>query len=93
MSANTVVKYYGATWCAPCKIAKPEIIKLCKNFGVKLHLYDYDELEEESEKITKLPTVQVWDNTEKVNEFTTNHVAQLESWLSQYVRVIPNDDF
>lgn len=88
------VKYYGAAWCAPCKVTKPEVQKLCKNFSVTLEVYDYDELDtEESAHITKLPTVQVWMDAEKVAEFTTNQVAQLESWLTEHVRVIPSDDF
>ena len=89
-----VIKYYGAAWCAPCKAAKPEVLKLCKNFSVPLEVYDYDEMDaDESAAITKLPTVQIWTDTEKVAEFTTNQVAQLEAWLTQHVRVIPSDDF
>lgn len=94
VSNMTTVKYYGAAWCAPCKAAKPEVLKLCKNFSISLEVYDYDELDaEESATITKLPTVQIWSDEQKVAEYTANQVAQLEKWLTDHVRVIPNDDF
>jgi thiol-disulfide isomerase/thioredoxin len=91
---NIAVKYYGASWCSPCKQAKPEVQRLCKNFGVQLHEYNYDDLEPaESEKITKLPTVQIWRDGIQIEEYITNQVSQLEEWLTLHVRVIPSDDF
>lgn len=94
INSSIVVKYYGAAWCSPCKIAKPGVQKLCKNFNIVLNEYDYDSLEtSESEKITKLPTVQIWENNICIAEYTKNHVTQLEEWLSANVRVIPADDF
>ncbi len=94
MNSSIFVKYYGASWCAPCKLAKPEVQTLCKKFSVNLEEYDYDTLEaSESEQISKLPTVQIWENGICVAEYTKNQVSQLEEWLSVHVRVILTDDF
>lgn len=88
------VKYYGASWCAPCKQAKPEVQRLCKNFSIILEEFNYDEMESfDSEKITKLPTVQIWQDGKQIQEYTKNHIAHLEEWLTLHVRVIPTDDF
>ena len=91
---TTEVKYYGASWCAPCHSAKPKIQELCKKCGISLSVYDYDELEEEERgTITKLPTVQIWQNKTLEKEIITQHVETLETWISENVRVIPTDDF
>lgn len=88
------VKYYGASWCAPCRIAKPSIQELCKKYGISLVIHDYDELEEEERGIiTKLPTVQIWHDTNLEKEIISRHVETLEAWISENVRVIPTDDF
>ncbi len=88
------VKYYGATWCSPCKQAKPRIQELCKKYGISLDIFDYDELEEEEKgSIQKLPTVQIWKDTTLEKEILTQHVETLDNWISENVRVIPTDDF
>jgi thiol-disulfide isomerase/thioredoxin len=88
------IKYYGAEWCGPCKKVKPEIKGLCAKYVIQFEEYDYDALEpEESEKITKLPTIQIWKDNTLQKEITTSHVAQVEVWIQMNVRVIPDDDF
>lgn len=90
------VQFFGAAWCAPCKLAKPKIQELCNKFGIQLVMYEYDDMEEDAKaNISKLPTVQIWNTkkNEKVHEIVTNHVTLFESWCSANVRVIPSDDF
>jgi thiol-disulfide isomerase/thioredoxin len=92
------IQYYGAVWCNPCKAAKPLVENLCKKFGVKMEMFDYDtDLEDEvKDTITKLPTIRVCDTSQqnkKVLEITTKHAETLESWLTANVRLETSDDF
>jgi thiol-disulfide isomerase/thioredoxin len=94
MSPNLFVVYYGASWCAPCKLAGPKVEEICKKYGIALTKYNFDDLaEDEQAEISKLPTIQIWENKEKKYEITANHIALFESWCQKNVRVIPNDDF
>jgi thiol-disulfide isomerase/thioredoxin len=92
--ANYTIEYIGATWCAPCKVAKPIVSVIAHKFAVPLILKDYDEMEEEERAdIKKLPTVRVYSNKDVIHEITTNHADSLELWLRNHVRVNEDADF
>ena len=44
---SIAIEYIGASWCAPCKIAKPLAEVLAHKFAVPIAFLDYDEMEEE----------------------------------------------
>ena len=87
--------YIGATWCKTCKTITPQITELCKKFSVQLKILDYDkDLEEEDKaRVTKVPTIWIYDGGEKRAEFNVNQVAQTESWLVANVKLAPDEDF
>jgi thiol-disulfide isomerase/thioredoxin len=86
--------YIGATWCAPCKVAKPQVEALAKKYGLILTMFDYDEMEEEvKDTVKKLPTVRILEKGFPVKEITTQHADMLEMWLQANVRVNTTDDF
>ena len=93
-AAATTLVYIGATWCGPCRTAKPRIEELCKKFSIsyKLRDYDADLSEEEKETVTKVPTIQIYQGTALVAEFTSNQVAQTEAWFQTHVSLVSAGD-
>ena len=93
-SAAITLVYIGATWCGPCRTAKPRIEELCKKFSIsyKLRDYDADLSEEEKETITKVPTIQIYQDGAMVAEFISNQVAQTEAWFQTHVSLVSADD-
>jgi thiol-disulfide isomerase/thioredoxin len=88
------IEYIGATWCAPCRIAKPLVSILAYKFACSLEEYDYDEMEEDAKSnISKLPTVRIWKDSVLQTEITTQHADMLELWLKSNVRVHTEEDF
>ena len=87
------IKYVGASWCKPCKVVKPDVIKLCERFKVSLTIKDYDDdlTEKEQNEITKLPSIFIYDEKTQVNLITTNHIEQLSEFLSAAFKT--DDDF
>ncbi len=89
-----IIQYFGAQWCKPCSEVKPYVMEVSKKYGISIELFDYDDLSDEAkEKITKLPTIQIWDDKEQIYEITKNHKQSLDSWILENVRVIPDEDF
>lgn len=93
-AAAITLVYIGATWCGPCRTAKPRIEELCKKFSIsyKLRDYDADLSEEEKETVTKVPTIQIYQGTALVAEFTSNQVAQTEAWFQSHVSATSGGD-
>ena len=91
------VEYIGAAWCAPCKAIKPRVEQMCKNYGIELCVFDYDEdlTDEQRDGVKKLPTVRLYADDDNVltAEFITQQADQLEKWLGSNVCVMPTDDF
>lgn len=88
------IEYYGAGWCAPCKLVKPVAEVLCRKYAITLNSHDYDDMEEEEKNtILKLPTIRIFKDGQCIHEITTQHTDQLESWLQNNVRVNTTDDF
>ena len=87
------IKYVGASWCKPCKVVKPDVIKLCERFKVPLTIKDYDDdlTEKEQNEIAKLPSIFIYDEKTQVKLITTNHIEQLSEFLSSAFKT--DDDF
>lgn len=93
-TAAITLVYIGATWCAPCRVVKPRIEDLCKKFSIsyKLRDYDADLSEEEKETVTKVPTIQIYQDGALAVEFTSNQVAQTEAWFQTHVSATAGGD-
>jgi thiol-disulfide isomerase/thioredoxin len=91
------IHYFGAEWCAPCKVQKPLVITLAKRYGITVRLFDIDDESlpaDVRDGITKLPTVRVVHAVDgQIVEFVTKQAEQLERWLQTNVRVNTADDF
>lgn len=87
------IVYIGASWCGSCKVIKPAAQELAKKFGVEWEEQDYDEMEEDAKgEITKVPTIQIYEDSKKVQEYNMKQVESLEQWLSKSVS-LATDDF
>ena len=85
------IDYIGASWCKVCVTVKPETERLARDFGIKLSMFDVDELDDDT--ITKVPTIRVWEDNTKIVEIVTNHVATLRDLLITKKGVTVTDDF
>lgn len=90
----TSVIYIGASWCAPCKVIRPQIAELCKRNDIKFIEYDIEELgEEERDKITKIPTVTVLTKgSQELKTWNFNQVESFKNWLVENSN-LQTDDF
>jgi hypothetical protein len=70
---------------------KPAVEKLAHDFGVTVKILDVDELDDET--ITKVPTLRVFEGTEKISEIVTKHADALRELLSSKKTVAISDDF
>ena len=54
------IKYFGATWCGPCKTYKP-VIKKLEKAGYPIQIYDIDQdpVLAESYRIMSVPTIKI----------------------------------
>lgn len=87
------LRYIGATWCATCKVIKPKAEELCKKFSIDMNEYDLEELDdEESNTITKVPTLQMIQDDKIIQTWNQNQVKNLETWLSENMS-LKTDDF
>ena len=66
-NGNHIV-YFGARWCKNCNGIKAEIEAIK---GTTVHLYDTDDDDEVTAicGIGTLPTIQIWENGEKIDAF------------------------
>jgi len=93
--ASVELTYIGASWCSTCKIIKPALEQLCKKFSVPMKVLDYDKdlMDEEQAKVTKVPTVRIFQAETMVVEFNVKQVASVEQWFSENVKIVGSDDF
>ena len=57
---NVIIRYFGATWCGPCKKYKPVVKKLEKaGYPIMFHDIDQDPVLAESHKIMSVPQVKI----------------------------------
>lgn len=64
---NVKIKYFGATWCGPCKIYKP-VIKKLKEAGYPIEMIDIDKeaVVAESYRILSVPTIKIIKDDKEV---------------------------
>ena len=87
------IHYIGAKWCSTCKTIKPATEEIAKRFAIPLVQYDFDGLtEEEKGRITKVPTIRIFEENTQIVEWNVSQVKSLEAWLQTYVKMT-NDDF
>tara|TARA_B100001094_G_scaffold314392_1_gene353187 strand:- start:70 stop:360 length:291 start_codon:yes stop_codon:yes gene_type:complete len=57
---NVIVRYFGATWCGPCKKYKPVVKKLEQaGYPIMFHDIDQDPVLAESHRIMSVPQVKI----------------------------------
>lgn len=89
------IVYIGATWCVTCRTIKPALIELCRKFSVDLTALDYNnDLEEGIQgEITKVPTIRIFRDGYKIEEFNVNQIASTEAWLTSNINLGSTEDF
>ncbi|KAI4165467.1 MAG: hypothetical protein LQ342_000877 [Letrouitia transgressa] len=71
-----------ATWCAPCKIVAPEIVKLSNNIPeARFYKLDVDEVPDVAQElgVRAMPTFVVFRNGEKVGEIVGANAKGVEA--------------
>jgi thiol-disulfide isomerase/thioredoxin len=73
-TGEVYVQYFGATWCGPCRTAKPGVQKLCEQYGLKLTEFDYDSQQSDFDYggIASLPTIVLCSKN--------TQIARMEGW-------------
>ena len=86
------VSYVRAEWCKVCKVLLPEVVAMCKKFGVPLMVLDLEEMsEEEQADITSLPFVTVLENGKPKETLRERKKERLEEILA--ASVVISEDF
>tara|TARA_R100000008_G_C3491529_1_gene118970 strand:+ start:81 stop:326 length:246 start_codon:yes stop_codon:yes gene_type:complete len=64
------IKYFGASWCGPCKSFKP-IMKEIANDGYNVEFIDIDENQQEAQSygIMSVPTTIILENNKELSRF------------------------
>ena len=57
---NVIIRYFGATWCGPCKTFKPVIKKLEESgYPISFHDIDEDPVLAESHRVPSVPQIKI----------------------------------
>jgi thioredoxin 1 len=88
--SGTVLVYYWAPWCPPCKVLGPMIEEIAGEIGnkVKIVKIDVDENPESTGKfeIMSIPTLMIFQNGElKSKVVGLKPKEQLIQWLESYM--------
>ena len=79
---------FGATWCGPCKLIKPEFSKLAASYTGKAAFIDcdIDEHQEIADKfeIQSVPTFIVFKSGVKVDTFSGADASKLRAMVEKY---------
>ncbi|KAL8918139.1 MAG: hypothetical protein Q9172_005542 [Xanthocarpia lactea] len=71
-----------ATWCAPCKMIAPEIVKMSNTHpAARFYKLDIDEVPEVAQElgVRAMPTFIIFKDKQKVGEVVGAHVEALEA--------------
>ncbi|WP_143959205.1 thioredoxin family protein [Litoribacter populi] len=83
---NKVVVQYGASWCGSCRIMKPKMKRLAKDYDAVTFLYVDAEKLPESRKlaaVTNLPTFATFKDGVLVNQTQTNKEENLKALIDE----------
>ena len=81
-----VVVQYGATWCGNCRIMKPKMKRLSKDFvDIKFLYVDAEKLPSSRKlaEVTNLPTFAAFKGGKLVNQTQTNKEEILKSLINE----------
>ncbi|KAL9594213.1 MAG: hypothetical protein Q9219_007156 [cf. Caloplaca sp. 3 TL-2023] len=77
-----------ATWCAPCKVVAPEIVKLSNTYpAARFYKLDVDEVPDVAQElgVRAMPTFIIFKGGEKVGEVVGAQVKAVESAVVQHL--------
>ena len=77
-----------ATWCGPCKVIAPQIVKMSEAFpSVRFYKLDVDDVPDVAQElgVRAMPTFFVFKNGEKVNEVVGANQKSLEAMVKSEV--------
>jgi thiol-disulfide isomerase/thioredoxin len=84
--SDKVVVQYGATWCGNCRIMKPKMKRLSKNYDGIIFLYvDAEKLpgSRKFAEVNNLPTFAVFSKGSLVNQIQTNKEEALKTLIDE----------
>jgi len=89
------ITYIGAQWCTSCKTIFPKVQDLTAKFQVPLTVKDLDADLEEDEKIgiSKVPTIYIMKDNERIVEYNVKQVESLDNWLRENTSIQKSEDF
>ena len=77
-----------ATWCGPCKVIAPQIVKMSDAFpSVRFYKLDVDDVPDVAQElgVRAMPTFYVFKNGDKVNEVVGANQKALEAMVQKEV--------
>lgn len=75
-----------ATWCGPCKVIAPEIVKMSEKFSAaRFYKLDVDEVPDLAQElgVRAMPTFMVFKNGEKVGEVVGANQKALQALVEK----------
>ena len=85
--SNLVVLDCFATWCGPCKVIAPVIVKMSEQYqNVSFYKIDVDEVSDVAQElgIRAMPTFLFYKNGEKVDEVVGANSKAIEAAVQKY---------
>lgn len=83
---DLVVVQYGATWCGNCRIMKPKMKRLSRDFeGIKFLYVDAEKLpgSRKLAEVTNLPTFAAFKGGKLINQTQTNKEENLKALIDE----------
>lgn len=83
---NLVIVQYGATWCGNCRIMKPKMKRLSKNYeNIKFVYVDAEKLpaSRKMAEVTNLPTFAAFKGGKLVNQTQTSKEDNLKNLINE----------
>ena len=77
-----------ATWCGPCKVIAPKVVKFSEEYPqAKFYKVDVDEVSDVAQElgIRAMPTFLLFKNGEKVGEVVGANERALEAAIKEYL--------
>ncbi|KAM0717598.1 hypothetical protein Q7P37_007450 [Cladosporium fusiforme] len=86
-NSGLMVVDFFATWCGPCKVIAPQVVKMSDNYkDTRFFKIDVDEVPEvaQQESVRAMPTFLLYKNGEKVSEVVGANPTALEAAIKQH---------